>query len=92
MQQSKRLLVQTAEIPYSILHKWMMCDHFLHILRHLQFENKGDPPNRNDSNYERLWKIRKTSDILNNKFCKLYNQSAEILVWFTWKIGRIFMS
>jgi hypothetical protein len=92
MQQSKILLVHTAERSYSILHKCMMCDHFLHILRNLHFENKGDPPNRSDSNYERLWKIRKTSDILNNKFCKLYNQSVEILVWITWKIGGIFMS
>ena len=45
----------------------MARNHFFHILRFLHFENSDDP------DYNRLWKIRKIFDTLNNKLCELYN-------------------
>jgi len=51
--------------------KVMARDRFFHILRFLHFENNGDPPNHDDQDYDRLWKIRKIFDTLNNKFCEL---------------------
>ena len=44
----------------------MARDRFFHILRFLHFENNDDPY------CDRLWKIRKIFDTLNNKFCELY--------------------
>ena len=61
-------------------HNTMVRDRFFHILRFLHFENNEDPPNRDNPNYDRLWKIRKIFDILNNKFCELYNPSEHLAV------------
>jgi hypothetical protein len=49
----------------------MAYNRFFHILRYLHFENNNHPPNHDDPDYERLWKIRKIFDALNNKFCEL---------------------
>ncbi|PNF29671.1 PiggyBac transposable element-derived protein 4 [Cryptotermes secundus] len=58
----------------------MVRDRFLHILRFLHFENNDAPPNRDDPEYDRLWKIRKIFDNLNNKFCELYNPAERLAV------------
>jgi hypothetical protein len=52
---------------------------------------KTRAPDRNDPNYDRLWKIRKIVDALGNKFCDLYNPSEhlavdEVIVFFK---GRV---
>jgi hypothetical protein len=49
----------------------MVRDRFLHILRFLHFENNETPPNRDDPDSDRLWKIRKIFVNLNNKFCEV---------------------
>ena len=59
----------TSFYPYIMAH-----DHFFHILRFLHFENNDNP------NYNRLWKIRKIFDTLNNKFCELYNPTEHLAV------------
>ena len=51
----------------------MVPDRFFHILRFLHFENNDNPPNRDDSYYDKLWNIRNIFDTLNNKFYELYN-------------------
>ena len=56
----------------------MARDRFFHILRYLHFENNGDPPNHDDPDYDRLWKIRRIFDTLNNKFCELYNLAEHL--------------
>jgi hypothetical protein len=58
----------------------MACDCFLHVLRFLHFENNEDPPNREDANYNRLWKIKKVFDTVNNKFCEMYNPTERLAV------------
>ena len=58
----------------------MARDRFFHILRFLHFENNDDPPNHDDPDYDRLWKIRKIFNTLNNKFCKLYNPTEHLAV------------
>ena len=58
----------------------MARDRFFHILRFLHFENNDDPPNRDDPDYDRLWKIRRIFDTLNNKFCELYNPTEHLAV------------
>ena len=58
----------------------MARDRFFHILRFLHFENNDTPPNHDDPDYDRLWKIRKIFDILNNKFCELYNPTEQLAV------------
>ena len=44
-----------------------------------------------DPNYDRLWKIRKIFDTLNNKFCELYNPTEHIAVdkVIVWYKGRV---
>jgi hypothetical protein len=37
----------------------MAPDRFFHILRFFHFENNNDPPNHDDPDYNRLWKIQK---------------------------------
>jgi len=54
--------------------------HFFHILRFLHFENSDNPPNHDDPDYDRLWKIQKIFDILNNKCCELYNLTEQLAV------------
>src|SRR5215469_5043098 len=51
----------------------MARDRFFHILRFLHFENNDDPPNRDDPDYDRLWKLRKIFETLNNKCFEMYN-------------------
>jgi len=58
----------------------MACDCFFHILRFLHFKNNDDPPNHDDPHYDRLWKIQKIFDTLNNKFCELYNLTEYLVV------------
>jgi hypothetical protein len=55
-------------------------DRFLHILRFLHFENNEDSPKRDDPNTNRLWKIRKVFDTLNNKFCEMCNPTEHLAV------------
>jgi len=52
---------------------------FFHILPFLHFEN-NDPPNHDDPDYDRLWKIRKIFDTLNNKFFELVNLTEHLAV------------
>jgi len=56
----------------------MACNRFFHILRFLHFEYNDNPPNHDDSDYDRLWKIRKIFDTMNNKFCELYNLTEQL--------------
>jgi hypothetical protein len=58
----------------------MARDRFFHILRFLYFENNNDPPNHDDPDCDRLWKIRKISDALNNKFYELHNPTEHLAV------------
>ena len=58
----------------------MARDRFFHILRFLHFENNDDPPNHDDPDYDRLWKMRKIFDTLNNKFCELYYPTERLAV------------
>jgi len=58
----------------------MVRDRFFHILRFLHFENNDKPPNHDDPYYNRLWKIQKIVDTLNNKFCELYNSTEHLAV------------
>ncbi|PNF36309.1 hypothetical protein B7P43_G00540 [Cryptotermes secundus] len=53
---------------------------FFHILRFLHFENNEAPPNRDDPEYDRLWKIRQIFNSLNSKFCELYHPSEHLAV------------
>lgn len=55
-------------------------DRFSHILRFLHFSDNNEAPNREDPNYDRLWKIRKVFDTLNNKFSELYYPTEHIAV------------
>jgi hypothetical protein len=58
----------------------MVRDRFFHILRFLHFEDNDNPPNRDDPNYDRLWKIRNIFDTLNNTFHKLYNPTEHLAI------------
>ena len=58
----------------------MARDRFFHILRFLHFEDNDNPPSRDDPDYDRLWKIRKIFDTLNNKFCEMYNPTEHLAV------------
>jgi hypothetical protein len=58
----------------------MACDRFFHILQFLHFENSDDPPKHNDPDHDRLWKIGKIFDTLNNKFGELYNPTEHLAV------------
>ena len=53
---------------------------FFHILRFLHFENNDNPPNHDDPDYDRLWKIQKIFDTLSNKFCEMYNPTENLAV------------
>jgi hypothetical protein len=52
----------------------MARERFFHILQALHFENNDD------RDYDRLWKIQKNFDTLNNKFCELYNPTEQLAV------------
>ena len=69
------------ELYYTPFYSNVMArDRFFHILRFLHFENNENPPNHDDPDYDRLWKIRKIFDTLNNKFCELYNPTEQLAV------------
>lgn len=61
-------------------HDIMPRDRFLHILRFLHFTDNDSPPNREDPDYDRLWKIRRIFNILNNKYSELYYPTENIAV------------
>ena len=65
---------------YPLYSNVMARDRFFHILRFLHFENNYDPSNHDNPNYDRLWKIKKIFDTLNNKFCELYNPTEHLAV------------
>jgi len=65
---------------YPLYSNVMTRDRFFHILRFLHFENNDDPPNRDNPNYDRLWKIPKIFDTLNKTFCELYNPTGHLAV------------
>ena len=50
-------------------------DRYLHILRYLHFTDNRNEPDRTDENFDRPWKIRDLSEILNATFSKFYNPS-----------------
>jgi len=58
----------------------MARDRFFHILRFLHSENNDNPPNHDDPDYDRLWKIRKIFDTLNKKVYELYNPTEQLAV------------
>ena len=58
----------------------MARNRFFHILQFLHFENNDDPLNHDDPDYNRLWKIRKIFDTLNNIFCEMYNLTEHLAV------------
>lgn len=58
----------------------MVRDRFLHILRFLHFTDNNDAPNKEDPKYDRLWKLRKVFDSLNNKFSELYYPTEHLAV------------
>jgi len=58
----------------------MACDRFFHVPQFLHFENNDDPPNHDDPYYDRLWKMRKIFDTMNNKCCELYNPTEHLAV------------
>jgi len=55
-------------------------DRYLHILRYLHFTDNRNEPDRTDENFDRLWKIRDLSEILNNTFSKFYNPSENLAI------------
>ena len=58
----------------------MASDCFFHILRFLHFENNDYPPNNDDPDNDRLWKIKRIFDTLNNNFCEMYNPTELLVV------------
>ena len=58
----------------------MKRDRYLHILRYLHFTDNRNEPDRTDENFDRLWKIRDLSEILNSTFSKFYNPSENLAV------------
>jgi hypothetical protein len=57
-------------------------DHFLTILKYLHFAESQNPPtqNREDPDYDRLWKIIQIFGILNSKFSELYHPTEHMAV------------
>ncbi|KAG8229295.1 hypothetical protein J437_LFUL010049 [Ladona fulva] len=55
-------------------------DRFFHILRFLHFTDNENSPNRDDANYDRLWKIRSLFNIINDNFAKFYRPSEHLAV------------
>lgn len=61
-------------------HNHMSRDRFLHILRFIHFADNSNPPNKEDPDYDRLWKFRKIFDTLNNKFSEYYYPTENIAI------------
>jgi hypothetical protein len=60
----------------------MSWDRFLTVLKYLHFANNENPPgeNKDDTKYDRLWKIQQIFDLLNWKFSELYFPSEQMSV------------
>jgi hypothetical protein len=72
--------------------KTMTHDRFLHILRHLHFANNKNAIDSNDPKYDRLWKIRRIFDILNDAFSTYYTPTEylavdEVIVLFKGRVN-----
>ena len=55
-------------------------DRFFHILCFLHFTRNRNEPDMRDENSDRLWKMRKLFEILNEKFSKFYSPSGHLAV------------
>jgi len=53
---------------------------FFHILRFLHFSNNTNQPDKNDNNYDWLWKMKTLPDQLNDAYAKVYNPFEHIVV------------
>jgi hypothetical protein len=60
--------------------KVMKRDRFLHIPRFLHFENNENPSDRTSPDYNRLWKIRRVFNYLNNKYFILYHPTENLAI------------
>jgi len=49
----------------------MKCYQFMHVMKMLRFENNQNLPDRSNPEYDRLWKIRRIFDNLNNIYITL---------------------
>ena len=72
--------------------KTMTRDRFLHILRYLHFANNHNAIDNNDPKYDRVWKIRRIVDILNDAFstyCAATQHLAvdEVIVLFKGRVN-----
>ncbi|XP_054722415.1 piggyBac transposable element-derived protein 4-like [Uloborus diversus] len=72
---SKDELIETP-----IFGKSMSRDRYLQILKFLHFANNENSPDRNDPNYDRLWKIREVFDHINLYFRSLYDPTEELSI------------
>jgi hypothetical protein len=80
---SMKLYWTRDELCHIPLHSSMMPhDPFLTILKYLQFMGNQNPPtqNRDDADYDRLWKIGQIFDVLNSKFSELYHSTEHMAV------------
>ncbi|XP_054718570.1 piggyBac transposable element-derived protein 4-like [Uloborus diversus] len=66
-------------IDTPIFRKAMTRDRFLEILKYLHFENNESKPGKNSS-YDRLWKIRKVFELLNNAFKSVYDPTEQLAI------------
>jgi hypothetical protein len=53
---------------------------FLYIIRFFHFSKTDDAPDYNSPNYERLWKLRHISDLLNDGYSKYYTPPKNLTV------------
>jgi hypothetical protein len=65
--------------------KTMKRGRFSHILRYLHFADNRDEPDKRDDNFDRLWKMRTISDMLNESYAE-HSAVYEITVLFK---GRV---
>jgi hypothetical protein len=62
----------TPLFPQTMVH-----NHFLHILKYLHFAGNENVPDKNSSNYDRFWKLRKVFDIPILRFSELYQPTEQ---------------
>ncbi|XP_035217856.1 piggyBac transposable element-derived protein 4-like [Stegodyphus dumicola] len=55
-------------------------DRYLNILRFLHFSDNKLAPNKEDPEYDRMWKIRNVFEILNYRFKEIYDPTEELAV------------
>jgi hypothetical protein len=55
-------------------------DRFLHILCFLHFVDNRKEIDKNDENYDRLWKMWDAFEMINNTYIKYYNPSEHLAV------------